>query len=155
LTNGRGFSKASAKQQLALEIKLKKFRDSGAFPIHFSSDSYTVVEVLGLITERRVGIHPWEMHPEKPNRLIIDIELYSNRYGGVDSGPILDYDHVRDELKTWPSKPHTRFLETLFEELFPICFQDPRVEASRIRIHKPDIFNEADGAGLTMFRRRD
>ena len=45
-------------------------------------------------------------------------------------------------------------LETLVEELIGVCFSLPPVEACRVRITKPDIFPEAAGAGVEIFRRR-
>ena len=67
---------------------------------------------------------------------------------------MLNYDTIRDALKTWPQKPHTDLIETLIEELIALCFADSRVEACRVSILKPDIFNEAAGAGLEVYRLR-
>ena len=40
------------------------------------------------------------------------------------------------------------------EELVALCFRDARVEACRVSIVKPDIFNEAGGAGVEVYRVR-
>jgi len=42
----------------------------------------------------------------------------------------------------------------LVEDLIGVCFALPPVEACRVRITKPDIFPEAAGAGVEIFRRR-
>jgi dihydroneopterin aldolase len=68
---------------------------------------------------------------------------------------ILDYDPVREALKTWPTRPHTPLLETLLHELVELCFRNPRVSACRVSIMKPDIFNEAAGAGVEVYQGRD
>jgi len=46
------------------------------------------------------------------------------------------------------------FIETLLEELVKLCFRDKRVRACRVSIFKPDIYNEAAGAGVEIFRER-
>ena len=68
---------------------------------------------------------------------------------------IIDYDPIRDALKSWPSRPHTPLLETLLHELVELCFRDPRVAACRVSIMKPDIFNEAAGAGVEVYQVRE
>jgi dihydroneopterin aldolase len=70
-------------------------------------------------------------------------------------GSIVDYDPVRDALKAWPSRPHTPLLETLLHELVELCFRNPRVSACRVSIMKPDIFNEAAGAGVEVYQIRE
>lgn len=108
-----------------------------------------------VVTEVSVGLHPWERHPERPTRVIVNVEMFvalpDGRAGAV---PFVDYDRVRDALKTWPTKPHTDLLETLVDELVALCFAADGVEACRVSVVKPDIFNEAAGAGVEAFVRR-
>lgn len=116
---------------------------------------YARIKIRGLVIERQVGIHPWEQHPERPNRLVIDVDILSTSYTiDFHDEPILDYDGLRKALRDWPLKPHTLHLETLVEEVLEICFRDSRVEAARVSIIKPDIFNEANGAGVELYRLR-
>lgn len=103
----------------------------------------------------RCGLHPWEQHPERPNRLLISVELYSSKaFNAAGSVDYLNYDRVRDELLSWSSLPHTPLLETLLERLTTFVFEDPLVDAARLRILKPDIFNETRSAGVEWFRKR-
>jgi dihydroneopterin aldolase len=67
---------------------------------------------------------------------------------------IVDYDPIREALKAWPGRPHTPLLETLLHELVELCFRNPRVSACRVSIMKPDIFNEAAGAGVEVYQVR-
>ena len=64
----------------------------------------------------------------------------------------IDYDRIRDFLKTFPSLPHTDLLETIVDEIVAKCFEDERIEACRVSVLKPDIFNETAGAGIEVFR---
>jgi dihydroneopterin aldolase len=45
-------------------------------------------------------------------------------------------------------------LEPLAEELIQLCFKHPAVEAARVRLEKPDIFSEAQGVGIELYRRK-
>ena len=66
----------------------------------------------------------------------------------------IDYDGIRDFLKGFPARPHTDLLETLLDEVVEKCFADNRVEACRVSILKLDIFNEAESAGVEVYRTR-
>jgi 7,8-dihydroneopterin aldolase/epimerase/oxygenase len=117
---------------------------------------YLCARLQRVEVEVQVGLHPWELHPEKPTRLWVDVALYAfdppRRPAGLYE--VIDYDRVRNYLKSWESKPHTPLLETLAEELVEFGFADERVDAVRVSLTKPDIFNEAHGAGVELFRRR-
>lgn len=103
----------------------------------------------------RCGLHPWERHAERPNRILVTVELYTTTpFDPATNAGYLDYDRVRERLQTWTDRPHTDLLETLLSELTDFAFEDPLVEACRVKIIKPDIFNEARGAGVEWFRRR-
>jgi 7,8-dihydroneopterin aldolase/epimerase/oxygenase len=114
---------------------------------------YLRVRLHNVCTEARCGVHPWERHPERPNRLRIDVDMYAS-LDANGRGEIVDYDHVRDFIKTFPNRPHTDLLETLADEIVEQCFRAPRVQACRVSILKLDIFNEAEGAGIEMHRSR-
>ncbi len=112
--------------------------------------SHIRVSLRGVRTEARLGLHAWERHPERPTRLLVNVEMFAPSEGpGV---PFLDYDSVRNAIRGWPARPHTDLLETLAEELVGLCFAIESVQACRVSVEKPDIFNEADGAGVEIFR---
>jgi dihydroneopterin aldolase len=111
--------------------------------------------IMDAIVERRCGLHPWERHAERPNRLKITVVMFADLPSGpMGPGAFIDYDHVRDFLKTFPSLPHTDLLETIVDEIVAKCFETERVEACRVSVLKPDIFNEAEAAGIEVFRTR-
>jgi len=111
--------------------------------------------IRDLVTEVRLGLHPWERHPEKPQRIVVNVELYAAPAGKIKGrSSIVDYDYIRDALKKWPRRRHTVFIESLLDELVNLCFKDKRVQAARVSIFKPDIYNEAAGAGVEIYRVR-
>ena len=118
--------------------------------------SYVRVVLRDVQTEAHVGLHPWERHAERPTRLVVNVEMFAHHDPARPDTPatIIDYDTVRATLRTWPGRPHTDLLETLLDELADVCFLNPRVEACRISVVKPDIFNEAAAAGVEIYRLR-
>jgi len=103
-------------------------------------------------TEAQVGLHPWERHRERPSRLLVNVEMFAPAPAGET--PFLDYDPIRAALKAWPGREHIDLLETLAEEIVALCLANPRVQACRVSVMKPDIFAEAAGAGVELFRVR-
>jgi dihydroneopterin aldolase len=121
-------------------------------------DSYIRVVLRDVITEAHVGLHPWERHPERPTRLIVNVEMFAplvQSLAAESTDSIIDYDPIRAALKTWPARPHTELLETLLHELVELCFRNKRVTSCRVSIMKPDIFNETGGAGVEVYKVRD
>lgn len=118
------------------------------------AQSHLRVLLRDIVTEARVGLHPWERHPQRPARLIVNVEMFAplaGRLATETSDSIIDYDIVRAALRSWPGRPHTDLLETLLGELVDLCFHNPRVAACRVSIVKPDIFNEMAAAGVEAF----
>ena len=112
--------------------------------------SYVRVVLRDVQTEAQVGLHPWERHPERPTRLSVTVEMFAY----AEAGGYIDYDPLRAALRAWPGRPHTDLLETLAEELVALCLADPRVQACRVSVMKPDVFNEAAAAGVEFYRVR-
>jgi dihydroneopterin aldolase len=113
------------------------------------------VIIADAIVERRCGVHPWERHVERPSRLKITVEMIARlATGPMGTKSFIDYDRIRDFLKTFPSLPHTDLLETIVDEIVAKCFEDARIEACRVSVLKPDIFHEVGGAGIEVFRTR-
>jgi dihydroneopterin aldolase len=119
--------------------------------------SHIRVVLRDVEVQASVGLHAWERHPERPTRLIVNVEMFAPAEGPVDGGGtagIIDYDRVRSVIVTWPSRPHVELLETLVEELVSVCFGIGAVQACRVSVVKPDIFNDAAGVGVEVFRIR-
>jgi dihydroneopterin aldolase len=109
-----------------------------------------------LVVEISVGMHEWERL--RPQRVVVNVEAWAYvaaAYEEEDADRILDYDRIRDVIREeWPKRPHAKLLEPLAEELIQLCFAHPAVQAARVRLEKPDIFSEALGVGVELYRRR-
>ncbi|WP_242914482.1 dihydroneopterin aldolase [Brevundimonas pishanensis] len=105
-----------------------------------------------VVVDLSVGLHPWERHPERPTRLVINVEMFAD--WPLPDGGFINYDHVRTRILGWAGRPHVELLETLAEEVISACFELPQVQACRVQVAKPQVFNEASGAGVELFCRR-
>ena len=126
-------------------------------PLWDAASDYIRVLLRDVEVEAHVGLHPWERHPERPSRLLVSVEMFAHLACAKSPGgakPFIDYDRVRSGLQGWVSRPHTPLLETLAEEVVALCFADAAVEACRVSVVKPDIFNDAAGAGVEIYRVR-
>ena len=124
---------------------------AGGFDWRNAGDQVRVL-LSDVAVDVRIGLHPWERHPERPTRLIVNVEMFAA--WPLTDGGFIDYDRVRDHIASWRGRDHVELLETLVEELIGVCFALAPVEACRVRITKPDIFPEAAAAGVEIFRRR-
>jgi dihydroneopterin aldolase len=136
---------------------MKKAPHTSPSATHWSTEKgYVRMMLHDLVTEVPLGLHPWERHPEKPQRVVINVDLYAAPGGPVKGhSSIVDYDYIREAIRKWPRRKHTVFIETLLDELVKLCFKDKRVQACRVSIVKPDIYNEAGGAGVEVYRVRE
>lgn len=117
-----------------------------------AASDHVRVFLKDVVVDLSVGLHPWERHPERPTRLLVNIEMFAD--WPLPDGGFLNYDHVRNLIASWKGREHVDLLETLAEELVTACFELEHVVACRVRVEKPQVFNEAGGAGVELFRRK-
>lgn len=97
----------------------------------------------------RIGEHAWEQHVERPTRVAINITLtfgyadYFNKHGGY-----VDYDPLRQFLKSLEQREHTPRLEDFAKLILGACFDTLPVERVQLSVLKPDIFHEMEGVGM-------
>jgi 7,8-dihydroneopterin aldolase/epimerase/oxygenase len=127
-------------------------------PLWDPERSYERVALEDVVVEVPVGLKDWEKVPGKAQRLLVTVELFRHRgaLGAPTLAECLDYGRVaRHLLGTWtPDRPHTELLETLIEELVSLCLADPRVEACRVAIRKPHVYNGRAVPLVEVYRLR-
>ncbi|HWG06495.1 MAG TPA: dihydroneopterin aldolase [Beijerinckiaceae bacterium] len=122
----------------------------------FSLEDHLAVALDDVVVNVRCGLHPWERHPEYPNRLSISVKLYAHLHARHAADmPIIDYDRIRNHILRLEKADHIDLLETIVDGLCEECFVDPRVEACSVSVRKLDIFNETRSAGIDVFRTRE
>lgn len=120
---------------------------------HESQHTTFLKEVL---VRAKVGVADFERHSGHFQRLLVSAELFRT-CGKLEAETLdqcMDYNRLYEHIMTWETRPHTDLLETLAEDLIDFCFRDPKVDACRVTIVKPDIYHNASGAGICFSRRR-
>jgi len=102
----------------------------------------------------RIGLHDFER--KAPQHLDVSIELLTDvsYLSNVDERSLIDYSKLYDAILGWEGRDHVDLLETYMKELITLGFFSPRVSAVKASISKPDIFEKAQGAGLSVFMNR-
>src|SRR5262245_52746691 len=118
---------------------------SSPTPLWDAQASYERVALEELMVELQVGVNQWERTPGKAQRLLVSVEMFRHRgaFTGKSVADCIDYDRVYGHIAArWtPARAHTDLLEPLVEELVALCFEDTRVEACRVAIRKPHVYN--------------
>ncbi len=121
----------------------------------WSGEDHQRVALRGVEVTVRLGL--LERERRTAQKVIVDVELWRRHrgYAGGGLGACLDYDRIHRHLReVWPKRPHTGLLEELAEDLVALCFEDPKVEACRVRIRKPEVYEDGAVPELEVFRRR-
>ncbi len=121
-------------------------------------NGYARMMIRDLETHIRIGVHAHERIPEKPQRIIVNVEMFADgksHLQGDGLASVIDYDPIHEAVLAWEGRPHVLLIETLLEELIAFCFRDERVRACKVSIVKPDIYDAAAAAGVEIFRVRD
>jgi 7,8-dihydroneopterin aldolase/epimerase/oxygenase len=131
---------------------------NSARPFWDANASYERVALEDLTVELQVGVNQWERSPGKAQRLVVTVEMFRHRgaFAGSSVADCINYDRVyRHITARWtPARAHIDLLEPLLEELVAVCFEDARVEACRVAIRKPHVYNGHAVPAVEVYRRR-
>ena len=131
---------------------------SDATTLWDAAASYERVALEDLAVELQVGVGDWERMPGKTQQLLITAEMFRHRgaFTGGSLADCIDYGRVyRHVIERWtPARAHVDLLESLVEELVAVCFEDARVEACRIAIRKPHVYNGRAVPVVEVYRLR-
>jgi len=97
--------------------------EAGVMDWRAASDHVRVF-LKDVVVDLSVGLHPWERHPERPTRLIVNVEMFASL--PMAEGAFINYDHVRQKIQGWAGREHFELLETLAEEVVGTCFEPVR-----------------------------
>lgn len=122
----------------------------------FTEANYEKISLRDVEIRMVLGIAEWEKTPGRTQRVIVNIDLF--RSGAPVSKTIddaMDYDRVyRYVTETWPTRPHTDLIETLASDLAAVCLEDAKVEACRVHIRKPDVYQGRGHSEIEVVRTR-
>lgn len=114
------------------------------------------IVVNGLIVETFIGVHDFER--DAPQRVRFDIEIetvadYADRVR--TTGDYVSYadivDHVRGRAT---AGDHVTLVETWADDVAEFALRNELAAVARVTVQKLDIFDNAQGVGVAIERRR-
>ena len=112
--------------------------------------------VRGLHVNAFVGVHDFEKQSRQGVRFDIDIETVPD-YARIvrDTGRYVSYgDAVAYIERRAASEEHIELVETLAEDVANHVLANDLVSAVRVSVQKTEIYDNADGVGVVIERRR-
>ncbi|HTY65175.1 MAG TPA: dihydroneopterin aldolase [Alphaproteobacteria bacterium] len=110
--------------------------------------------VRDLVLQCPIGVHDYEK--QAPQRVRINAELLvEGRVGRDEFRQVLNYETIVDGIRALAQGRHTNLVETLADRILDLCFADPRVRETEVRVEKLDVYPEAESIGIVMKRRRN
>lgn len=104
----------------------------------------------------RIGIHDFEQ--AAPQRLLINVDLYvllaDTRPKQDRIADVVDYDFIRDVVRTRIAQGHINLQETLCDDVLATLMQHPLVHAARVSSCKPDVYPDCAAVGVEVFRKK-
>jgi dihydroneopterin aldolase len=112
--------------------------------------------VNGLHVDTFIGLHDFEREARQQVRFDVDIETVDGYAEIVRStGEYVSYAEVVDYIeKRVDEGDHVPFVESWAEDVATHTLANPLVESVRVTVQKTQIFDAADGVGITIERRR-
>ena len=112
--------------------------------------------VNGLVVDASIGVHDFEH--EAPQRVRFDITIdtvddYADRVR--TTGAYVSYADIVEYVMTRAaSGEHVELVETWAEDVAAAALRNELAQAVHVTVQKLDIFDSADGVGITIERRR-
>ncbi len=112
--------------------------------------------VNGLVVDASIGVHDFEH--EAPQRVRFDITIdtvddYADRVR--TTGAYVSYADIVEYVMTRAaSGEHVELVETWAEDVAAAALRNELAQAVHVTVQKLDIFDSADGVGISIERRR-
>ncbi|MEZ5776408.1 MAG: dihydroneopterin aldolase [Hyphomicrobiaceae bacterium] len=105
--------------------------------------------------EVRTIIGIYEHEKVNPQRVLVSVDMTVKEAGRAFSdriGDVVDYERIVKRIRTLCETCHVSLIETLAEHMADACLEDARVIAVKIRIEKPDVFEDCRSVGIEIER---
>lgn len=111
------------------------------------------VFVRDLVVEATIGVHEHEKLKPQPLRISIDLtvrELPGATHDELEY--VVCYEDVVRKVQALCGEGHVNLIETLADRIATSCLADTRVHGVRVRVEKPDAFEECVSVGIEIER---
>ena len=117
--------------------------------------SYKIL-IKSLVLNASIGIHEFEKKKKQKISISLEIDAEDNiPYVNHKIENFVSYEFIVKDIKKLINKGHVELLETLGENIFEICFNDPRIQKVKVKLEKLEVFSEADSVGIEVQRSKD
>ena len=107
------------------------------------------LELLALI-----GVHGHEKGKLQPIRVNVDLAVEDAVLLEDKLDQVVDYEAITRKIRGLVTNGHTSLAETMAERIAAVCFEDPRVKSTRVRVEKLHALPGAGSAGVEIERQR-
>ncbi len=114
------------------------------------------VVVDHLVVDAFIGVHDFERLERQRVRFDIEVDTVDG-YAGIvrTTGDYVSYaDIVQYVERRAATDEHVELVETWADDLASFVLENDLAAAVRVTVAKPDIFDGADGVGVSIERRR-
>ena len=103
-----------------------------------------------------IGVHDFEKKAEQ--RVILNVDLFiplvMNTPTQDELDEVVDYDFMRETIKSLSSQGHIQLQETFCDEIVTAMLLHPKVLAACVSTAKPDVYPDCHSVGVEVFRMK-
>jgi len=103
-----------------------------------------------------IGVHDFEKKAEQ--RVILNVDLYIPLILSTPTtdelDEVVDYDFMRETIKSLASRGHIQLQETFCDEIVAAMLSHPKVFAACVSTAKPDVYPDCHSVGVEVFRMK-
>ena len=104
-----------------------------------------------------IGVHDFEKISEQ--RVLFNVELFIPLLKSTPTqdelNEVVDYDFIRETIKTRVGKGHIQLQETLCDEIANLLLKHPKVRAVLVSTEKPDVYPDCESVGVEVFHIKE
>ncbi len=114
------------------------------------------VIIKDILARGIIGVNDWER--EKPQDILINIELYTNDRKPSAADVLdesVDYSVMTKKVIQVAETARRYTVEALAEDIAQICLEHPRVLKTTVRVEKPGAVRFSQSVGIEIERSRE
>ena len=114
------------------------------------------LRVKRLVVDANIGVYEHEKQGPQPIWFTIEawVRLDVSTPNRDHIEEVVDYDFLRDTTLTFAHECHHALLETLAEKILDALLAHSQIDAVRLLIEKPDIFEDCESIGIETYREK-
>ena len=134
-----------------------KVLDNTAAVLASPADDLPLDQILieGLVLQAFIGVFAHEYDAPQPIHFDVTVDIAPlSQSDDHDTGNIVRYDHIVEDIKEILARGHIDLVETLAEDVAKACLSYDRAQQVCVTVAKPAAFEEAEAVGVRITRRK-